>query len=110
MLVGLISDTHIPEAGPELWPQAYERMRGVDLILHAGDIHVLEVIDRLEEIAPIYVARGNGDDGGAGRPVVADDPRLKEAWALELGRLPGGADSRSGAAGMAPAAHHPHRD
>lgn len=84
MLVGLISDTHIPEAGPELWPQAYERLRGVDLILHAGDIHVLEVIDLLEEIAPIYVARGNGDDGGAGRPVVADDPRLKEAWALEL--------------------------
>ncbi len=84
MLIGLISDTHIPEAGPELWPQAYERLRGVDLILHAGDIHVLEVIDRLERIAPIYVARGNGDDGGAGRPVVAEDPRLREAWALEI--------------------------
>ena len=84
MLIGLISDTHIPEAGPELWPQAYERMRGVDLILHAGAIHVLEVIDKLEAIAPIYVARGNGDDGGAGRPVVPEDPRLREAWAFSL--------------------------
>ena len=84
MLIGLISDTHIPEAGPELWPQAYDRMRGVDLILHGGDIHVLEVIDKLEAIAPIYVARGNGDDGGAGRPIVPEDPRLREAWALDL--------------------------
>ncbi|MEE9277708.1 MAG: metallophosphoesterase family protein [Dehalococcoidia bacterium] len=85
MLIGLISDTHIPEAGPELWPQVYERFEGVDLILHAGDIHVLEVIDRLERIAPIYVARGNGDDGGGGRAVLPEDKRLREAWTLELG-------------------------
>ena len=84
MLIGLISDTHIPEAGAELWPQAYERFAGVDMILHAGDIHVIDVIDRLERIAPIYVARGNGDDGSGGRPVLADDPRLREAWALEI--------------------------
>jgi putative phosphoesterase len=80
VLIGLISDTHIPEAGPVLWPQAYDRLRGVELILHGGDIHSLEVIDLLEEIAPIYVARGNGDDGGAGRPIVPEDPRLKEEW------------------------------
>lgn len=84
MLIGLISDTHIPEAGPELWPQVYERFEGVDLILHGGDIHELPLIDRLERIAPIYVARGNGDDGSGGRPVVAEDPRLKEAWALNI--------------------------
>ena len=84
MLVGLISDTHIPEAGPDLWPQAYARLESVDLILHGGDIHSLEVIDRLERLAPIYVARGNGDDGGAGRPIVAKDPRLREAWSLTI--------------------------
>ncbi|HEY8838218.1 MAG TPA: metallophosphoesterase family protein, partial [Dehalococcoidia bacterium] len=68
LLIGLISDTHIPEAAPDIWPQVYEAFSHVDLILHAGDLHVLDVVDRLERLAPIYVARGNGDDGGAGRP------------------------------------------
>lgn len=84
MLIGLISDTHIPEAGPDLWPQVYTRLRGVDLILHGGDLHTLDVVDRLEAIAPIYVARGNGDDGSGGRPVVPPDSRLRPAWSLEL--------------------------
>lgn len=84
MLLGLISDTHVPEAGPELWPQVYDRLAGVDLILHGGDIHELPLIDELERIAPIYVARGNGDDGSGGRPVQPEDPRLREAWSLEI--------------------------
>jgi putative phosphoesterase len=32
---------------------------------------------------PVYAARGNGDDGSGGRPVCPEDPRLREAWALE---------------------------
>jgi putative phosphoesterase len=87
MRIGLISDTHIPEAQPELWPQVFEAFRGVDAILHAGDIHDLSVIDALEHVAPIYVARGNGDDGSGGRPVQPDDRRLREAWQVELGGL-----------------------
>ena len=62
MRIGLISDTHIPEAQPFLYPQVFEAFRGVDYILHAGDCHDLSVIDQLGAIAPIYVARGNGDD------------------------------------------------
>jgi uncharacterized protein len=85
MLIGLISDTHIPEAAPDIWPQVYDAFRDVDLILHAGDLHVLDVVEKLEQLAPIYVARGNGDDGGAGRPLVPEDPRLRESWVLELG-------------------------
>ena len=76
MRIGLISDTHIPEARPELWPQVFDAFRGVDLILHAGDVHELRVIDELEAVAPIYVARGNGDDGSGGRPALPDDERL----------------------------------
>ncbi len=87
MRIGLISDTHIPESREELWPQVFDAFRGVDLILHAGDLHELRVVDELNEIAPIYVARGNGDDGSGGRPAVPDDERLREAWSLELGGL-----------------------
>lgn len=85
MRIGLISDTHIPEARPELWPQVFDAFREVDLILHGGDIHDLSVIDALNELAPVYVARGNGDDGSGGRDVQPDDGRLREAWTLELG-------------------------
>lgn len=84
MRIGLISDTHIPEARQELWPQVFAAFRGVDMILHAGDIHDLRVIDELNEVAPICVARGNGDDGSGGRAVQPDDDRLREAWSLEL--------------------------
>jgi uncharacterized protein len=87
MLIGLIADTHIPEAGPDIWPQVYARFREerVDAILHAGDMHVLDVLDRLEQRVgvPVYACRGNGDDGGGGRPICPDDPRLQEAWALD---------------------------
>lgn len=84
MKIGLISDTHIPEAGPELWPQVYRAFDGVDLILHGGDIHELDLLDKLAEIAPVYSARGNGEDGSAGRPVQPDDPRLRESWVFEF--------------------------
>lgn len=84
MKIGLISDTHIPEAMPELWPHVYEQFHGVAAILHAGDIYHLSVIDRLHEIAPVYAARGNGDDGSSGRSVQPDDERLREVWLIEL--------------------------
>ena len=51
--IGLISDTHIPEARPTLWPQVYDAFDGVDMIFHAGDIHELFVLDELEKIAPV---------------------------------------------------------
>lgn len=87
MLIGLISDTHIPEARSDVWPEAYERLAEADLILHAGDLHSIDVVDALGELAPIYVARGNGDDGSSGRPVVAEDPRLRSAWSLDIAGL-----------------------
>ena len=87
MRIGLISDTHIPEARHVLWPQVFEAFAGVDYILHAGDIHDLSVIDQLSEIAPTYVARGNGDDGSGGRPLQPEDDRLRQSWVVELGGL-----------------------
>lgn len=87
MRIGLISDTHIPESRPELWPQAFDAFRGCDAILHAGDIHELFVIDQLHEIAPTWAARGNGEDGSGGRKVQPDHDRMQEAWVLEFGGL-----------------------
>ncbi len=84
MKIGLISDTHIPEAMPELWPHVFDEFNDVECILHAGDIHHLSVLDRLESVAPVYAARGNGEDGSGGREIQPDDPRLRESWLIEL--------------------------
>ena len=83
--IGLISDTHIPEARAELWPQVFDVFAGVDAILHGGDIHELFVLDQLAELAPLWSARGNGEDGSAGRSIAPTDPRLRYSWRLDLG-------------------------
>ena len=48
----------------------------VDLILHAGDLHVLSVLDDLEQIAPVIAVRGNGDCW------IPQDHRLKDTYWL----------------------------
>jgi putative phosphoesterase len=77
MRIGLIADTHIPGSLRELWPQVFRAFDGVEAILHAGDLHTLGVVDQLHEVAPTYVARGNGDRG-------LEDERLRDAWLLEF--------------------------
>lgn len=85
--IGLISDTHIPEARPSLWDQVFDAFAGVDMIFHAGDIHEFHVLDELERVAPVYAARGNGEDGSGGRDVQPEDPRVRYAWLMEIGGL-----------------------
>ena len=82
MRIGLISDTHIPVAAPRLWPEIIDALRGVDLIMHAGDLMVPEVIDWLEELAPVMAVSGNGDYTGFQRSTPPEDPRLSESKVL----------------------------
>ena len=85
--IGLIADTHIPEARATLWPQVYEAFEGVDVIFHGGDVHDLALLDELEKVAPVYCARGNGEDGSGGRPIQPEDPRVKYVWTVEIESL-----------------------
>ncbi len=55
-ILGVISDTH-----GLLRPEALEALRDVAHILHAGDVGAPEILDRLREIAPVTVVRGNVD-------------------------------------------------
>ncbi len=80
MRIGLLSDTHIPDAAKELPPEVIEAFRGVDLILHAGDLFIPSVLDDLERIAPVVVCMGDDD-----YPSMFGDKRLKEKHVLKLG-------------------------
>ena len=57
-LIGIISDTH-----GLVRPEALQALEGVEMILHAGDIGNQEVLDALNEIAPVVAVRGNNDKG-----------------------------------------------
>lgn len=58
--IGVLSDTH-----GKLREEVLVILQGCDAILHAGDINTLQVLERLREIAPLYVVRGNADKGWA---------------------------------------------
>jgi putative phosphoesterase len=73
MLIGVISDTH-----SYMDPRALQLLRGVDHILHAGDIGNESVIRELAKIALLTTVKGNVDRDG----LVALYP---EEQLLELG-------------------------
>jgi hypothetical protein len=61
-MVGLISDTH-----GLLRDEAVEAMRGSELIIHAGDVGKPAILDKLRQLAPVVVVRGNIDDDTWGK-------------------------------------------
>jgi len=60
--VVVLSDTHIRRGGRRRLPDAaYARLDQADVILHAGDIVVGEVLDELRGFAPVHAVLGNND-------------------------------------------------
>jgi putative phosphoesterase len=71
MRIGLISDTH-----GLLRPEVPTALRGVQVILHAGDVGGAPILRELRRIAPVRAVRGNVD--------AADDPDLEAAIELTV--------------------------
>jgi hypothetical protein len=59
MRVGVVSDTH-----GLLRPEAVAALKGVERILHLGDVGKFAVIEELRKIAPVTAVRGNVDREG----------------------------------------------
>jgi len=72
--IGLISDTH-----GLVRPEVHEALKGVELILHAGDVGGDEILDELSIIAPVHAVFGNTDDPA--------NPRLRDAIDLAVDGL-----------------------
>jgi putative phosphoesterase len=109
VLIGVISDTH-----GLLRPEAVAALRGVEHIIHAGDIGAPEVLSSLAEIAPVTAVRGNNDRGAwAGRiptTAVFEAPGLRLYVLHDVNEL----DLDPAAAGfgvvVAGHSHHPSQD
>ena len=61
MRVGVVSDTHAPRRWKACPASVAEQLRGVDLILHAGDVCTVTVLDELADLAPVRAVLGNND-------------------------------------------------
>lgn len=70
--IGVVADTHCPEFIDRLPDRVFEALRGVDLILHAGDVTATETIAQLESIAPVEAVRGDHDAKLAALPAVRE--------------------------------------
>ena len=57
--LGVISDTH-----GLVRPEALAALKGVERIVHAGDIGSPDVLEALERVALVTAVRGNNDRGG----------------------------------------------
>jgi putative phosphoesterase len=66
--IGVVADTHCPEFLDHLPPGVFEGLRGVDLILHAGDVDGDETLERLRTLAPVQAVRGDHDRRLRGLP------------------------------------------
>jgi putative phosphoesterase len=60
MKIGVVSDTH-----GLLRPELVPALKGVDQILHLGDVGNIAILDDLRQIAPVTPIRGNVDREGA---------------------------------------------
>ena len=64
----VLSDTHIRRGSARRLPDAvYGALDRADLVLHAGDVLVPEVLDELGGFAPVHAVLGNNDLELAGR-------------------------------------------
>ena len=59
--IGVLADTHIPTAARSIPKQVLRGLEGVDMILHAGDIARMSVIESLGRIAEVCAVCGNMD-------------------------------------------------
>jgi uncharacterized protein len=75
LIVGVISDTH-----GLLRPEAVNALHGSNHIIHAGDIGVPDILEKLSILAPLTAIRGNIDHATWAR-------KLPQTEVVELGGI-----------------------
>jgi putative phosphoesterase len=92
--VVVLSDTHAPRRWKSCPPAVAARLRGADLILHAGDVCTAAVLDELSGYAPVRAVLGNNDGAdvaawGAPEILELDVAGLPVAMIHDSGARPG---------------------
>ncbi len=88
MKIGVISDTHIPVVSETLPDEVIEHFKDVDLILHAGDLVSIDVLESLNKIAKTIAVSGNMDQKKVRS--VLPEKTIVEAGIYKIGLIHGG--------------------
>lgn len=85
MLIGVISDTHIPECARKIPKAVLDEFRKVDMVLHAGDLVELRVLDELAQACPkVRAVCGNMDGEAARQALPVKDIIQAEGFKIAL--------------------------
>ena len=60
--IAIISDTHLPRGDRTLPTECLSRLRAADLIIHAGDLTAVSVLEQLRGIGDVAAVHGNVDE------------------------------------------------
>mgnify|MGYP001819372096 FL=1 len=88
MKIGVVSDTHIPELGPGLPSRLVEVFRGLDILLHVGDVCELHVLEDLQEMFTLTFAVWGETDSDQVRHYL-DEKRVVRFGDRALGMIHG---------------------
>ncbi len=94
MKIGVLADTHIPDKKRALPPRVLELFAPVEIVLHAGDITAMEVLQQLEEQVSLTFAVFGERDPAALRPYLQESQVL-EFGGCRIGLLHGHRDARA---------------
>ncbi len=61
MRIGVLSDTHVPIASPGLSDELLSALSKCDLIVHAGDLVEISVLNKLKTVSEVKAVHGNMD-------------------------------------------------
>lgn len=75
MRIAVLADTHIPTRARDLAAGAWRVVESADAVLHAGDVTVVPVLDRLRARRPLRAVLGNNDRGLEG--LLPERPELE---------------------------------
>lgn len=79
MRIGVVSDTH-----GLLRPQVLPALKGVERIVHLGDVGRGEILEELGRLAPVTAVRGNVDRDGASAELPQTEVLLVEGKYLYM--------------------------
>lgn len=90
----MLSDTHAPRRWRRCPPAVADHLRDADLVLHAGDVCIPDVLDELAGYAPVRAVCGNNDGPdvvawGAPETAEFDVAGLRVAMIHDSGPAPG---------------------
>src|SRR5262245_39098978 len=95
MKIGVIADTHIPDLRRSLPARVLEIFSTVEIVLHAGDITSLEVLQQLQESVSLTFAVYGEDDSPEVKSYLQESQVL-EFGGLRVGLIHGNREPRGG--------------